>query len=148
MFRYPKSVGARTAEWRVWMDMRGRCTRATHRDWKDYGGRGIVVCGRWSGSFEAFYADMGPRPLHGYSLDRINNEGNYEPGNCRWATAKEQAANRRHRRPIKLTADAVTAIRTRYAAGGITQIALAKEFNVVQPIISHIVHRRFWKHVP
>jgi hypothetical protein len=63
--------------------------------WKDYGGRGISMCSEWSDSFDSFLAHVGPRPSDRHSLDRIDNDGNYEPGNVRWATRKEQQANRR-----------------------------------------------------
>lgn len=79
-----------TSEWRTWVHMRARC-RSMH---KNYGGRGIEVCRRWDESFEAFLADMGPKPP-GTSIDRIDNEGNYESGNCRWTTMRRQLRNQR-----------------------------------------------------
>lgn len=77
----------------VWRAMVARCTRPTHSHWKWYGARGITVCERWL-IFENFKADMGERP-DGYSIERINNDGNYEPDNCVWANAHAQACSRR-----------------------------------------------------
>lgn len=84
----------RTAEYQAWVSMRSRCYRKSYHLYRRYGGRGIVVCEQWLNSFEDFYADMGNRPSSRHSLDRINNDGNYEPGNCRWATTLEQGRNK------------------------------------------------------
>ncbi len=88
----------KTTEHRAWVEMRRRCYDSTRPGYEDYGGRGISVCEEWRDSFESFYSYMGPRPQGKYSLDRIDNNGNYEPGNCRWATTLEQAHNKRPRK--------------------------------------------------
>jgi len=84
-----------TPEYAAWHSMKNRCQSPTSQGYAGYGGRGITVCDRWSGSFETFYQDMGARPSPAHSLDRIDCNGNYEPANCRWATIDVQNTNRR-----------------------------------------------------
>jgi hypothetical protein len=95
-------------EYAVWTHMIQRCTNPARSGYKDYGGRGITVCKRWRDSFQAFYEDIGQRPGPAYSLDRIDPNGNYEPDNCRWATAIEQANNTRYNRRLTYNGESLT----------------------------------------
>lgn len=82
-------------EYTIWRQLKQRCSNPKDRAFKNYGGRGIHVCAKWRTSFTAFLADVGPRPDPKLTLDRINNDGNYEPGNVRWATRSQQMLNTR-----------------------------------------------------
>lgn len=87
---------SRTKIYKAWFAMKDRCYNKSHSSYKNYGGRGILVCDKWRVSFENFISDMGERPSPKHSIDRIDNNGNYEPSNCRWATKKQQCANKRN----------------------------------------------------
>ena len=86
--------GKGTPEYRTWKHMRERCSSPSCEDYKNYGGRGISICRQWD-DFTVFLLDMGPRPGRGYSIERLDVNGNYEPSNCVWATTTEQARNKR-----------------------------------------------------
>lgn len=90
--------------------MLSRCTNPKTPAYKNYGGRGITVCDRWRHDYAAFRADMGPRPTPEMEIDRIDNNGNYEPGNCRWATPKEQSRNQRRNRKIEHDGQSLVAV--------------------------------------
>jgi len=90
-----------TSEYNTWSSMKERCLNSNNPNYKRYGGRGITVCEKWL-NFEGFFEDMGVKPTPKHTIDRINNDGNYEQSNCKWATRKEQANNRSSNRIISL----------------------------------------------
>lgn len=93
-----RSSGGKTVEYSTWLAIKRRCYDAGHKDYPNWGGRGIRVCERWNASFEDFLSDMGPRPAGRYSIDRIDPNGDYRPDNCHWTPAAMQAAE--HKRGL------------------------------------------------
>ena len=88
--------GAETTEYRSWAAMKGRCLNPSNNRYENYTKLGVIICNRWLNSFENFLKDMGEKPSPSHSIERIDNDGNYDPGNCKWGTPLEQAANTRN----------------------------------------------------
>lgn len=130
---------AKHPSYHSWYNAKRRCTNPTDKRFARYGGRGISMCDRWLNDFHAFVEDMGIRP-EGMTLDRIDNDGNYEPSNCRWATPKQQSQNQIG---SKLTSDDVTQIR-KLLSEGMTHRKIAKLFGVSSPTITGIHTGRYW----
>lgn len=93
---------SKTPEFSTWTDIKSRCYNKNRKEFYRYGGRGISVCKRWLDSFDNFLADMGKRPSPNHSIERLNNNGNYEPSNCKWATMSEQQRNKRNKHLIEI----------------------------------------------
>jgi len=142
---------SKSATYRIWKAMRRRCNCPKDSAYEYYGGRSIKVCERW-GRYENFLADMGERPPS-LSIDRIDANGNYEPGNCRWATQSQQVINRR---PIdtfgeknpnsKLSAAQAAAIKGRLSAGD-KRKEIARDFSVSLSLVNLIAQGRIWQNV-
>lgn len=108
-------------EYTVWRGMIERCCNPANISFRYYGARGIAVCDRWRNDFAAFLADVGARPSTRHSIDRINSNGHYEPGNCRWATWTEQNRNRRNNKLV--TIDGVTKPLAAWSEGAVVKPA-------------------------
>lgn len=109
-FRHPHPL------YQTWLNMKQRCRNPRSPQFSHYGGRGIKVCARWD-TFANFVEDMGEKPGPGYSVDRIDNDGNYEPGNCRWATSTVQNRNQRRTRRVEVGGQALEAVELAEVAG-------------------------------
>jgi len=145
-----------TPEYRIWKSMKQRCLNKNNPRYSDYGGRGIKICQRWIDDFMNFYNDMGPRPDKNYSIDRIDNDGDYCPENCRWETNQVQCQNTRHN---KFTADDIRYIREDYQkfVDGMDKFTkkfkkdkleeLAEKFNSSIHTIRGIISRKTWKNI-
>lgn len=117
-----------TPEYETWCHMRRRCLSKDSADYKRYGGRGIKICEEWN-VYETFLKDMGRRPTKSHSIDRIDNDGDYTPKNCKWSTKKEQNRNRRSNR--KLTIDGVTKLIVEWAeASGVRPINITNRLKL------------------
>ena len=116
-------------EYRAWCGAKARCLNPSAQQYERYGGRGIGMCDEWLNDFSRFYRDMGARP-HGHSLDRINVDGHYEPSNCRWATSKTQARNRRSNTTVA------------YKDRTVTIAELAETLSLDVARLGHLISRR------
>jgi len=131
--------GQQSREYRIWSGMIDRCENPRSTSFARYGGRGVRVCQRWRANFEAFLADVGPRPTPAHSLDRIDGARNYEPGNVRWADSTTQSRNRRG----VLAASTVVEIKNCLAAG-LSLAAVAERFAISKSQAHRIRTGKSW----
>jgi hypothetical protein len=128
-------------EYACWEGLIARCERPTATGYENYGGRGISVFPEWRQSFPAFLAAVGLRPSALHTIDRINNNGNYEPGNVRWATRKQQQRNRRVNKVTEVIAAQIRALRTE----GYLQKVIAEQFSIHPAHVSRICTNSAWE---
>lgn len=117
---------SKSPEFNSWRHLIARCYNKKNAKYKNYGARGIKVCDRWLNSFENFFSDMGKKPSSNHSIDRRDNDGNYEPSNCRWGTMQQQASNKTYTVRIPLSSGAT-----------IHQAGLAKELGITPHAIEY-----------
>ena len=130
-----------TLEYNSWRGMRNRCYQLSGKEFSSYGGRGIKVCARWLKSFQYFLDDMGERPTPKHQIDRIDNNGDYDPSNCRWVTCAENQKNKSNN---KLNWIKVREIRAKYLIEN-NYKKLGREYNVASNTIKAVVLNRIWK---
>lgn len=133
---------SKTPLYKVWKSMKSRCLNHNNKRYARYGGRGITICEDWLTRFEIFEKwALENGYTEGLTLDRINNDGNYCPENCRFVTIKK---NNRNSSMTKLNEETVQYVRRRYAQGGITQTELAKRVGSTQQTVSKIINNKLW----
>ena len=132
---------SKSSEYRVWVDIKTRCYNKNANQFDRYGGRGINICDKWKYSFSAFYKDMGEKPFPKAQIDRIDNDGNYEPDNCRWVT---HVINVRNSSCSKITIQKVNEVRTQYNNGESTITELSEIYGVNRRIIQNIIRQKTW----
>jgi hypothetical protein len=128
-----------TPTYTTWVQMRNRCNNPKNDAYAAYGGAGIRVCERWNSSYANFLADMGERPA-GKTIDRINSSGNYEPGNCRWATPAEQTRNRRVPIVTPEIADEIRALRST----GMSAVEIAERVGFIKQTVWMVLSGKHW----
>jgi len=126
----------------LWKRMRQRCLDENCDDYPDYGGRGVTVCERWHADFAAFLEDVGPRPSRGHSLDRIDNDRGYEPGNVRWATPVVQARNRPR---INVLDDRLVSEIRALRTTGLSPKRIAHRLSLPCSAVAKVVYGMTWK---
>lgn len=134
----------KTSEYKTWQNIKARCYNKKRKGYKNYGQKGITVCERWEKSFVAFLKDMGYKPFSEAQIDRIDNDGNYEPDNCHWVTAAE---NSRNKASTRLSIEKARDIRFQYSLGNITMHKLASIYNVGYTTINCIINNLQWKEI-
>jgi hypothetical protein len=130
-----------TPEYTAWGNMKDRCYNKNYAYYQNYGGRGIKVCQRWLDSFMNFFHDMGIKPSQDMQLDRINNNGNYEPDNCRWVTSAKNTQNRRN---TVLSMGKARKIRIKHSLG-VSNKDLSIEFGCSTRLVLFVVNNEIWK---
>jgi len=136
-------TGKVSAEYQIWSQIKQRCNNPSNKFYCNYGNRGITFCSEWESSFEQFYKDMGPQPFKGASIDRINNDGNYEPSNCRWASYTVQARNTRSN---TLNSNLVKEVKTLYKQGWTTK-EISEKFEVPRSTLHNVKIGKTWKDI-
>jgi len=129
-------------EYLTWMNMRRRCYEFGRPDFSSYLGKGIKVCERWENSFNNFFEDMGEKPK-GMTLERIDNNGDYSKGNCKWASTKEQNRNKSNNKLNENKVKEVIKLHTQ----GFSQTEIAEQFEVTKSMICNIMNGRAWRDI-